>query len=325
VGDIRAQVLVLARSNPGWGYTKIRDALRGLKIEIGRTTVANLLAQAGIEPAPKRNRKRTWKQFLKSHWETLYACDFFSVEVLSAFGIVRHMVFFVMEVKSRAVQIAGIHIAPDGDWMKQVARNLVDPVDGFLRNASYLIHDRDPVFTKAWTALLERCSLLSEQPSLGVGEVERFAIQARAQHAVLCAQVLDRLALLASDPAGEKQDEELKRGGGHGHRRYQSSAASRVLSVIFRRDRVRDATAKQIAVRLARPRARALASGPARLRPPRRPGAARSPLPALLAAAVARRAGEHRRAHQAHDAKGGAAKRSERRHGEQHRFVPANE
>jgi hypothetical protein len=65
------------------------------------------------------------------------------------------MVFFVMEVKSRAVHIAGIHIAPDGDWMKQVARNLLDPVDGFLRNASYLIHDRDPVFTKAWTALLE--------------------------------------------------------------------------------------------------------------------------------------------------------------------------
>ena len=126
VADIRAQVVVLARSNPGWGYTKIRDALRGLKIEIGCTTVASLLAQAGIEPAPECNWKRTWNQFLKSHWETLYACDFFSVEVLSAFGTVRHMVFFVMEVKSRAVQIAGIHIAPDGVWMKQVAHNLLD-------------------------------------------------------------------------------------------------------------------------------------------------------------------------------------------------------
>ena len=65
------------------------------------------------------------------------------------------MVFFVMEVKSRAVQIAGIHAAPDGDWMKQLARNLLDPVDGFLREASYLIHDRDPVFTAAWTAMLK--------------------------------------------------------------------------------------------------------------------------------------------------------------------------
>jgi integrase-like protein len=39
--------------------------------------------------------------------------------------------------------------------MTQMARNLLDPVDGFLRNASYLIHDRDPVFTEAWAALLE--------------------------------------------------------------------------------------------------------------------------------------------------------------------------
>jgi hypothetical protein len=102
--EIRELVIRLASENIGWSYTKIRDALRGLKIEIGRTTVANILAEAGIEPAPERNRKRTWKQFLKSHWETLYACDFFSVEVLGIFGTVRYMVLFVIEVKSRAVQ-----------------------------------------------------------------------------------------------------------------------------------------------------------------------------------------------------------------------------
>jgi hypothetical protein len=45
----------------------------GLKIEIGRTTVANILAEAGIEPAPEREKKRTWKQFMKMHWESLYA------------------------------------------------------------------------------------------------------------------------------------------------------------------------------------------------------------------------------------------------------------
>lgn len=101
----------MARDNPGWGYTRIRDALRGLKIEIGRTTVAHMLAEAGMEPAPERNRKRTWTQFLKSHGETLYACDFFSVETLGACGTVRYMVFFVMCIKTRAVQIAGVRIA----------------------------------------------------------------------------------------------------------------------------------------------------------------------------------------------------------------------
>jgi putative transposase len=129
--DIRQLVLDMARDSPGWGYTKIRDALRGLKIKIGRTTVASILADAGVEPAPERNRKRTWARFLKSHWETLYACDFFSVEVLGVFGTVRYMVFFVMCIKTRAVQIGGVRIAPDGDWMKQLARNLLDPMDGY--------------------------------------------------------------------------------------------------------------------------------------------------------------------------------------------------
>ena len=112
--------------------------MRGLRIEIGRTTVANMLADTGLEPAPERNRRRTWKQFLRSHWETLYACDFFAVETLGVFGTVRYLVFFIIELKSRAVHIAGIRIDPGEAWMLLVARNLLDPEEGFLRNATVL-------------------------------------------------------------------------------------------------------------------------------------------------------------------------------------------
>ena len=31
----------------------------------------------------------------------------------------------------------------------------MDPVDGFLRSAKYLIHDRDPLFTEAFLGILE--------------------------------------------------------------------------------------------------------------------------------------------------------------------------
>jgi hypothetical protein len=65
------------------------------------------------------------KPVLRSHWETLYACDFFAVETLRVFGTVRHMVFFVMELKSRTVHMAGIRISPDRAWMMQVAGNLL--------------------------------------------------------------------------------------------------------------------------------------------------------------------------------------------------------
>ena len=58
-----------------------------------------------------------------------------------------------MEVKTRIVHIVGICVNPDEAWMMQVARNLLDPTDGFLRHARFLVHDRDPPFTKAWQAL----------------------------------------------------------------------------------------------------------------------------------------------------------------------------
>ena len=91
---------------------------------------------------------------MKTHWDSLCGCDFFGVEALGLTGTVRYMVFFAIVVKTRAVEIAGIATHPDGKWMQQMARNLTDSVDGFLRNATYLIHDRDPLFTEAFEAIL---------------------------------------------------------------------------------------------------------------------------------------------------------------------------
>jgi putative transposase len=154
--DIRKPVFDLALGNLTWGYTKIRDALRnGLKIEIRRTTVASILAEEGIEPEPEREKKRTWKRFMEMHWETLYACDLFSVESLGITGTVRTMVFFVVQLRIRAVEIVGMAVDPGETWMKQVARILTKQVDGFLRGAKYLIHERDPLFSKAFIAIFK--------------------------------------------------------------------------------------------------------------------------------------------------------------------------
>jgi putative transposase len=75
------------------------------------------------------------------------ATDFFTVEVLTLFGLVRYYVLFVIDLKTRRVEIAGIVHQPCSAWVKQTARNLTDPFDGFLVDTKYLIHDRDPMFT----------------------------------------------------------------------------------------------------------------------------------------------------------------------------------
>jgi len=100
-------------------------------------------------------------------------------------GTVRQMVFFVVEIKTRAVHVAGIRVDPDADWAKQVARNLVDPLDGFLRNAKFLIHDRDPLFTKAWSQLLANagvsCVAISAQSPNCNLYAERFVRTVREE------------------------------------------------------------------------------------------------------------------------------------------------
>ena len=84
------------------------------------------------------------------------ATDFFTVEVLTRTGLVRYLVLVIIKLDSRRVEIAGIAPDPDGPWMKQVARNLTDVEDGALTGVSYLIHDRDPLFTREFIDILSR-------------------------------------------------------------------------------------------------------------------------------------------------------------------------
>ncbi len=115
----------------------------------------------------------------------LAAADFFTVEVLTLGGLVRYVVFFVMKLKTRTVEIAGITCQPDEAWMTQVARNLTDARDGFLRSARYVILDRDPLYTAAFRRLLRDSGakpllLPARSPNLNAF-AERFVGSAKSE------------------------------------------------------------------------------------------------------------------------------------------------
>jgi hypothetical protein len=105
-----------------------------------------ILKEHGIEPPPFRGRTMPWKTFLKAHWWAIAAADFFSVEVLTSGGLVRYLVLFVIDLKTRRVHVAGVTSHADGTWMAQIARNLTDAVAGPLRGYRHLIVDRDPLY-----------------------------------------------------------------------------------------------------------------------------------------------------------------------------------
>ena len=159
--QIRELIVKFAEANGTWGYTRIRGALANLGYRVGRNTIARTLKEHGIEPAPERCKKTSWKQFLEAHWEVLAAADFFTVEVWTPTGLVRVVVLFVIELSTRRVEIAGISTKPDGAWMAQVARNLTDVEDGFLAGKKYLIHDRDPLFTAEFRETLAAAEIES--------------------------------------------------------------------------------------------------------------------------------------------------------------------
>jgi putative transposase len=107
-------ILRMALENPSWGYTRIRGALTNLGHQVGRGTIANILRDNGIEPAPER------------------------------------------DAPTRSVHVAGITPHPDNSWMTQIARNITDVDDGFLRGKRYLVLDRDAKYSDGFRNVLVR-------------------------------------------------------------------------------------------------------------------------------------------------------------------------
>jgi transposase InsO family protein len=85
----------------------------------------------------------------------LAAADFFTVEVWGLRGLITFYVFFMIELETRRIEIAGITPGPNKDWMMQIERNLTDSVDGFLADTRYLILDRDSKYCSGFLDLLK--------------------------------------------------------------------------------------------------------------------------------------------------------------------------
>jgi putative transposase len=175
----------MATRNTDWGYTRLRGALKNVGYAVGRNTIKRILKEQGIEPAPLRRREYSWATFIKAHLSAIAAADFCTVEVLSWAGLVRYHVFFVIDLASRRVEIAGIARCPDGLWMEQVARNLPDAGEGFLLGKRHLILDRDPLYTREFRAAMERggvevLRLPPSSPNLNA-YAERFVLSIRTE------------------------------------------------------------------------------------------------------------------------------------------------
>ena len=148
--EVRELVLRLARENASWGYLRIVGELRKRGIAVSATSVRNILAAAGLPPAPQRDRQ-SWRSFLRAHGESILACDFFTVDTV---WLRRLYVLVFLSIGSRRVEYFACTSKPDTGWMLQQARNLLMELDDRHRRVRFLIHDRDSKFPAAFDVLV---------------------------------------------------------------------------------------------------------------------------------------------------------------------------
>ena len=150
--EIRELTVRMAEENPSWGYARIQGALRHLNHRVARSTIAKVLKEHGIKPSP--DRPMSWATFVRSHAHLIAAADFFATEAWTVRGLVRHFTLFFVDIATRRVHIAGTTTNPTSAWMEQMARNVTDCDTGVLREKSFLIIDRDAVFSPRFKSIL---------------------------------------------------------------------------------------------------------------------------------------------------------------------------
>jgi putative transposase len=99
--------------------------------------------------------------------------------------LVRYFVLFIIDLKTRRIEIAGIIQQPAREWMNRIARNLIDCKDGFLNGSRYLVHDRDPLFTRSFrempkSAGVRTVKLPARSPNLNA-YAERFVRSVKSE------------------------------------------------------------------------------------------------------------------------------------------------
>jgi putative transposase len=139
-------VLRLARENESQDYRRIHGELAGLGITVAPSTVWQILKNAGIDPAPRREGPG-WAEFLRSQAQGILALDFFTADLLNGTKV---YVLAVIEHGTRRIRVLGATEHPVQAWVVQQARNLLMDLEDAGTQVKFVLHDRDASLTAAF-------------------------------------------------------------------------------------------------------------------------------------------------------------------------------
>ena len=130
-----ALIKQMARDNRLWGAERIRGELLKLGIHVCKRTIQKYMRAVGTT----RPHGQTWKTFLHTHAQHIWACDFLPVTDLFFRSL---FAFFIIDLLSRKVIHVGLTRSPTDAWTAQQLREAT----AFGVGPKYLIRDHDSKF-----------------------------------------------------------------------------------------------------------------------------------------------------------------------------------
>ena len=146
---VRNLIRRISGENKSWGYRRVTGELKKLGIKIGPSTVRNIMIEEELGPPPHHLNKDvpiTWKTFIDAHKESLVACDFFTKDIRTLFGIHRVYVMVFIHLGSRKVYCSYPTEHPNNIWILQQCRNASMWLDDEGLECKYLLRDRDALY-----------------------------------------------------------------------------------------------------------------------------------------------------------------------------------
>jgi len=133
--ETTALIKEMARDNRLWGAERIRGELLKLGIHVSKRTIQKYMRQVRTA----RPQGQTWRTFIHTHAQQIWACDFLPVTDLFFRSL---FAFFIIELHSRRVIHVGVTRSPTDAWTAQQLREATP----FGQGPKFLIRDRDSKF-----------------------------------------------------------------------------------------------------------------------------------------------------------------------------------
>ena len=135
---IKQIVLRMKNENLNWGYLRISDELLKLGITLDKNTVKKIIQKYRRQGMIACGL--TWKKFIKSHIDSLFSMDFFTVDTVLR---TRFYVFFIIHLGTRKIVQFRITDHPTKYFVKNQLNGFMETHEG---DKVYMLHDNDGSF-----------------------------------------------------------------------------------------------------------------------------------------------------------------------------------